>query len=179
MASNYDETTNIVELDGYIDTTQRDNLILSGNVIGDFQTGSIGHTVIFGAEYVKTNSDQDRYNPTFSTTLTDRETFNATRPLDFKGMAGVNAAGDAFTVAFDRLNDETNVTLDVYSFYVQDEIHLSENFDLVLGARFDSFDIEVIDVKNLATDSRKDEEVSPRAGLIYKPQENISIYAEL
>jgi len=69
--------------------------------------------------------------------------------------------------------------LDVYSFYVQDEIALSENFDLVLGARFDSFDIEVFDARPevLETRNRTDEEVSPRAGLVYKPQENISIYA--
>jgi catecholate siderophore receptor len=56
---------------------------------------------------------------------------------------------------------------------------LNEHFDIVLGARFDSFDIEVFNAHPdaLETRQRTDEEVSPRAGLIYKPSENVSFYA--
>lgn len=178
-ASGFDQSTNIVELDGYIDTTTRDNLILSGNLVGEYQTGSFGHTIIVGTELINTNSNQNRFNPVFSTTLDDRETFNATRPLSFNGLTGLNAAGESFTVGFTDLNDDTRVDLDVFSFYVQDEIEVSEHFDIVLGARFDSFEIDVFnaDPAVLETRSRTDEEVSPRAGLIYKPQENVSIYA--
>lgn len=178
-ASNYDESTNIVELDGYIDTTQRDNLILSGNLVGEFKSGGIGHTVIVGAEYISTGSNQDRYNPIFDSNLDDRETFVAVRPLFFSGGQGINAEGTSVTYEFSDLNDDTHVDLEVFSLYIQDEIELSENFDLVLGARFDSFDIEVFnaDPDVLETRTRNDEEVSPRAGLIYKPQENISLYA--
>ncbi|TPV57234.1 TonB-dependent siderophore receptor [Aestuariibacter sp. GS-14] len=176
-ANNFDEAENTVELDGYIDNTQRDNLIFSGNLIGEFQTGGIGHVVITGAEFIQTNSDQNRFNPVFSTSGNDKETFAIERPLNIRGMAGVNAEGTPFTVAFTALNDDTRVTLDVFSFYLQDEIALSEHLDLVLGARFDSFDIEVFDAKAGNTQNRKDSQVSPRAGLIYKPQENISLYA--
>ncbi|MBO6657813.1 MAG: TonB-dependent siderophore receptor [Pseudomonadales bacterium] len=177
-ASGYDETTNVVELDGYIDETERDNLILSATLVGEFQTGSVNHTILFGGESITTSSDQFRINPVFSTTMDDRETFNATDPLSFRGFAGVNAAGVPFTTGFTDLNDDTRVDLDVYSFFIQDEIELSENFLLVLGARFDSFDIDVFnaDPGVLEERSRKDEEVSPRGGIIYKPQENISLY---
>ena len=63
--------------------------------------------------------------------------------------------------------------------HVADEIAISENLDVVIGARFDSFDIEVFnaDPDVLETRTRKDEEVSPRAGVIYKPKGNISIHA--
>lgn len=178
-ASGFDPETNIATLDGYIDTTQRENLILSANLVGEFETGSIEHTVIFGGEVINTKSNQDRFNPVFDSTGNDKEGFIATRPLSFRGLTGTNADGVTVTTAFSALNDDTHVDLDVYSFYVQDEIALTENFDLVLGARFDSFDIEVFDARPtvLETRNRKDEEVSPRAGLIYKPQENISIYA--
>ena len=48
----------------------------------------------------------------------------------------------------------------------------------MLGAWYDEFDISVVNVKNVGEKrSRKDSEVSPRAGVIYKPQENVSIYA--
>ncbi|TKB47842.1 TonB-dependent receptor [Thalassotalea mangrovi] len=178
-ASNYDENSNIVELDGYIDSTVRDNLILSANLVGEYQTGGIGHTIIFGAEHINTNSDQNRFNSVFDSTLDDNEWFNVERPLNLAGLSGVNANGVAVTVDFSDLNDDTRVDLDVSSVYIQDEIEISKHLDVVIGARFDSFDIEVFnaDPAILETRSRTDEEVSPRAGIIYKPQENISIYA--
>jgi len=184
-AAGYDAATNQVTLDGYVDNTQRENLILSSNLVGEFTTGNIEHTVIFGGELINTKSDQNRFNPVFDTRIgnpdlsNDREVFDVTRPLAFRGLTGTTSAGRTTTATFSDLNDDTRVDLDVYSFYVQDEIALSDNFDLVLGARFDSFDIEVFnaDPEVLETRSRTDEEVSPRAGLVYKPQENISIYA--
>lgn len=178
-ASNYDPENNIVELDGYIDYTQRNNLILSGNIINEFKSGDIEHTLIFGVEYIDTSSNQSRFNPVFSSNGDDRETFIATRPLDFQGLAGTNANGDAITTAFTDLNDDTRVNLNVSSVFIQDEIQLSENFDVIIGARFDSFDIEVFnaDPDVLETRTRTDEEISPRGGLIYKPMENLSLYA--
>ncbi|WP_306253815.1 TonB-dependent siderophore receptor [Parvularcula sp. IMCC14364] len=177
FATDYVEATNIVELDGYIDTTTRQNLILSGNLIGEFVTGDFSHTLITGAEYIDTASDQDRFNSLFSGSNDDKETFIATRPLAFSGGVGVNAAGNPtsndFTV---DLNDDTRVSIDIFSAYIQDEIEISEKLDLIIGARFDSFDIEVFNVPANETRTRTDEEVSPRFGLVYKPQENISLY---
>lgn len=175
-ATDYVAATNSVELDGYVDTTQRKNFNLSGNLVGEFTTGSIKHTVVAGLEYIDTVNNNDRFNPVFSTTGDDRENFVATRPLDFRGFQGTNASGTPFTVAYSDLNDDTNADVKVVSAYLQNEISLSDQFDIVLGARFDSFDIEVADIANGGTRSRKDEEISPRAGLIFKPQENVSIY---
>lgn len=178
-ATDYDQATNVVELDGYIDGTVRKNFILSGNLIGEYDFGGVEHTIIFGGEMINTSSDQYRLNPVFSTTQGDRETFIAQRPLDFQGMSGTNANGETFTVGFTDLNDDTHVDLEVYSLYLQDEIQISKNLDIILGARFDSFDIEVFNANptSLETRTRKDDNVSPRAGIIYKPQENISLYA--
>ncbi|MEM7687395.1 MAG: TonB-dependent receptor [Pseudomonadota bacterium] len=174
----YDEITNIVELDGYIDDTQRQNLILSGNLISEFETGSVGHTLIVGGEYINTSSDQFRFNSFFSSSQDDRETFLAVRPIQLSNNVGVTAAGETTTNDFTvDLNDDTRVTIDVISAYIQDEIKLTDWLNVVLGARFDSFDIEVLNVPANDLRSRKDEEISPRAGLIVKPAQNISIYA--
>jgi len=177
-ATDYDLATNVVELDGYIDETVRDNLIVSGNLISEFSTGNIDHTFLLGAEFIRTNSDQFRFNPVFSSNGRDRENFIANRPIALNNGVGINAEGVAFDVAFTDFNDDTRVGLDVFSVYFQDEIQLSDRFDLVLGARFDQFDINVFDADPsvLATESRKDQEVSPRGGLIYKPRENVSLY---
>ncbi|MXO89371.1 TonB-dependent receptor [Pontixanthobacter aquaemixtae] len=170
-------TPDRVTLDGYLDTTQRQNLTLAGNLIADFATGGIGHTLIVGGEYINTSSDQDRYNSFWSATLDDNEIFLANRPLALNGGIGTNASGlptsNDFTV---DIADDTRVSIDVFSAYIQDEIELADWLNVVLGARFDSFDITVNNVVANEVRTRKDEEISPRLGLIIKPQENVSIY---
>lgn len=177
-ATAYDRATHIVELDGYIDDTVRDTLIVSGNLIGEFQAGGVEHTVMVGTELISTDSDQSRFNPVFSTNGRDRENFIVNRPVALNNGMGINANGQNLTVGFTDFNDDTRVDLDVFSFYVQDEIQLNDHFDLILGARFDRFDIEVFnaDPSVLETRTRKDQEITPRAGFIYKLQENISVY---
>ena len=172
-AANYRQSDNAVQLDGYVDNTDRQNLILSTNLVAELDR----HTIIVGGEYIDTSSDQNRFNPVFNTTGNDREWFAATRPVNLRAGAGVNLDGLPTSYTFSDPNDDTRVSIDVVSFYAQDQIEISEQFDIVIGARFDSFDIEVFNALNSETRARKDSEVSPRAGLIYKPQENVSIYA--
>jgi len=159
--------------DGYKDPTERTNLIISGNIVNEFQTGSAKHTLLVGAEIVDTENENFRYNTFFITTEDDNEVFNITRPINF----GVNSAGvrtyNDFTA---DLKSKTESDIQVTSIYVQDQIDVTDNFKVLLGGRFDNFDITVRDVKKGTSETREDEEFSPRAGLIFKPQENVSLY---
>ncbi len=178
-ASGYDQanTPDIVTLDGYVDTTQRENLILSGDLIGEFTTGWLQHTIVTGVEYIDTVNNNDRFNSFFDQTQDDNEQFFIERPLSLRGGTGINADGLITTNSFSTdLNDDTEADLTVFSAYFQDEIQITSWLDLVVGVRFDSFDIEVFDVPANETRSRTDEEFSPRLGVIFKPKENISIY---
>jgi len=170
-------TPDQVTLDGYLDTTQRQNLTLAGNLIGEVDTGRFHHTLIAGAEFINTQSDQDRFNTFWNTTQDDNEIFAVNRPLSVINGTGINASGAATSNDFGvDINDDTRVDINVVSAYIQDEIEISNSFDIVLGARFDSFDITVDNVVAGEVRSRKDEEISPRFGAIFKPQENISVY---
>ena len=80
------------------------------------------------------------------------------------------------TANFTDLNDDTRVGVEVFSAYIQDQIAINDYFDIVLGARFDSFAIDVFNVPADDLRERTDEEISPRLGLIFKPKENVSIY---
>ena len=159
--------------DGYLDPTERNNLIISGNIVNEFQTGSAKHTLLVGAEIIDTENENYRYNTFFITTEDDNEVFNITRPINF----GVNAAGvrtyNDFTA---DLKSSTQSDIEVTSIYIQDQIDVTDNFKVLLGGRLDNFDITVRDIKKGTSESREDEEFSPRVGLIYKPQENISLY---
>lgn len=175
-ASDYDQSNNQVTLDGYLDTTDRKNLVFGSDIIGEFSTGEFTHTILFGAEYSYTSSDQDRYNPVWTTSGNDKEVFIANDPLSLIAGKGVTAANDDTAAPFTQLNDDTRVDLNVYSFYIQDEVQVTDWLQLVLGARFDSFEFKVSDVLNDENRSQTDEEISPRAGVIIKPIENISLY---
>ena len=172
-AAAYDGINDTVTLDGYRDPTVRENTIISGNIVSEIQTGTITHTLLVGAELIDTANANHRFDSYFSTTEKDKETFKVARPLDIT----VNSLGVATTVDFaTKLKSKTDSGISVESIYIQDQIDLSDNFKVLLGGRFDVFDITVRDIKAGTSESRKDEEFSPRAGLIYKPQENISLY---
>jgi len=183
--SGFDQGENIVELDGYVDTTERENFVLGASLIGKFGTGGVNHTVVTGVEYIDTSSDQDRFNAQFDTSQDDMENFTVNSPITLNGGVGINADGDVTTISFSDLNDDTEVDIEVISLFLQDEIEITKNFDLILGLRYDEFEIDVFNVEALIEDapegeinrSRTDQNVSPRLGFVFKPQENISIYA--
>lgn len=179
----FEEETNVVGIDGYVDTTQRQNLVLSANLVGEFQTGRFGHTIVMGGEFIDTTNNNDRFNAVFDQTQDDVEFFDAARPLNLSGGLGVNASGNVTSVDFTTdLNDLTEADITVFSAYIQNEIELAPWLDIVLGVRYDSFDISVDNlatfIDNAAIDitTRRDDRFSPRLGFVLKPQETISVY---
>jgi len=179
----FDEETNIVGLDGYVDTTQRKNLNLSANLIGDFETGRIGHKIVLGGDYIDTSNNNDRFNSFFDQTQDDVEFFIASEPINLLEGVGVNASGVVTTNDFTvNLNDDTEADIEVFSAYIQDEVEIAPWLDLILGVRFDSFDIIVDNIETFIETglrditSRTDERFSPRLGFVIKPQDNISVY---
>ena len=172
-ASGYDLATNVVTLDGYRDPTERENLIISGNFINEIQVGSSTHTLLIGAEKVDTDNKNLRYDTYWTTTEKDKESFNVSRPLNI----ATNDAGVATSVNFNtKLKSQTTSDIEVTSIYIQDQIEISDELQILIGGRFDTFDITVDDIKGGTSQSREDDEFSPRAGLIYKPAENVSWY---
>ena len=170
-ASGYDGT--LVTMDGYRDPTERDKLIISGNLVNEINVGSVKHTILVGAELIDTENNNLRYDTFWSTTSDDNEVFDITRPMDFT----VNADGIATSVDFTTsLKSKTSSDIKVTSLYIQDQIDLTDNIKLMIGGRHDTFDITVADIKNMTSESRKDTEFSPRAGLVFKPSEEMSLY---
>ena len=172
-----DNSANTVRVDGYRDPTERENLIVSANLVNELQIGNTTHTILFGAELIDTDNKNERYDSYFSTTGTDREVFNIPSSMSGTLDISTNAAGVATVLDFTSdLNRRTASEIEVTSVYFQDQIELSDNLLILLGGRLDQFDITVDDVKAGTSQSREDDEFSPRAGVIFKPQENVSFY---
>ena len=172
-----DNAANTVRVDGYKDPTERENLIVSANLVNELQIGNTTHTILFGAELIDTDNKNERYDSYFSTTGTDREVFSIPSSMSGTLDISTNSAGIATVLDFTSdLNRRTASEIEVTSVYFQDQIELSDNLLVLLGGRLDQFDITVDDLKAGTSQSREDDEFSPRAGVIFKPQENVSLY---
>lgn len=161
-----------VELDGYLDTTERENLILQANLVGEFSTGSIEHTLLLGIEFGDQDTANTRNDNVFAQNGDDQLVIPFTDPLSIPAFGFTSPSRDR--------ESEVKFT----SVYLQDQLALTDEFMLLLGVRYDSFDIDVLDIIEQndgdATDGdfdRKDSGVTPRFGFIYKPVENVSVYA--
>ena len=170
----FDDESQFVTLDGYRDTTQRENFLWQLNAIGQFDTGAVSHTVLAGAEYADQSTENARMDNQFLENGSDKLSFMFSDPL-------VVPAHTLTAPVRDRASD-----VSVVSAFVQDEIGLGDNWVLVAGLRYDSFNIDVtdqIEINDGAEDgnsgllSSDDSEISPRFGVIFKPAEDISLYA--
>ena len=179
-AAGYDAEANTVKLDGYLDPTERQNLIVSANVVNEFSNGSTSGTLLVGLEFVDTDNKNYRYNTFFNNRAgkdagepTDQQIFNITRPLNIaKTSTGLDSTVDYTT----DLKSSSESDLTVTSFYLQGDIDFSDSWKMIIGGRLDNFDITVTDVKKSQDQSRKDNMFSPRLGVIYKPADNMSLY---
>lgn len=147
-------------LSAYMDPTDRQNLLVQANLVWETRALGMDHKVMAGLEYGNQDSANQRRNGVLSS-------------------ATLDLANPVFpTVTFPALSRDTVSTVESVSAYVQDQISLSERFEVVAGLRYDRFDIVGIDFQPNPDRpfARTDDRVSPRLGLIYKPQSNVSIY---
>jgi catecholate siderophore receptor len=167
-----DGTFDEVELDGYRDPTQRENLILQANLVGEFITGSVGHTLLAGFELGDQDTANSRLDTVWAANGDDQLVIPFTDPLQIPAFG------------FDNLVRDRESEVRFQSVYLQDQVDLTDRFKLLLGLRYDRFDIDVLDRieqgdgdANDGRFSRVDEEVTPRYGFIYKPKDDVSLYA--
>ena len=170
-----------VTLDGYVDTTKRKTSTFSYEVSGEFETGSVVHSVIAGFEYLDVQNDNDRYHANWlpdDNSDSDTALFKISELSGLSGGSGKNAYGNYVTNYYDGnksvLADRTFADVKITSFYLVDEISLTDSLDLVLGARFDNMDFDVIGGGPL---SDSEDTISPRIGLIFDATDELSLYA--
>lgn len=161
-----------VQLDGYRDPTERENLIGQANLVWDVDTGPLNHTVLFGVEFGDQQTANSRQDNVFAANGDDQLTIPFTDPLSIPEFGFTNPVRDR----------ESDVRFS--SVYLQDQLDLNDQFKIVAGLRLDEFDIDVLDrIEQNDGDAvdgnfaRKDSEVTPRLGFIYKPADNVSVYA--
>ncbi|WP_239730041.1 TonB-dependent receptor [Nodularia sphaerocarpa] len=131
------------------------NYELQTDLVGNFATGSIQHTLLFGVDLSWVNDGGvSLFEPAPSINIFNPVYGIAPRP-----------SRDEFADVF-PFGSQT----DSIGVFVQDQITLAENLKLLVGGRFDNID------QSSASDERQDQAFSPRVGIVYQPIEPISLY---
>ena len=137
------------------------------NLAGEFDTGSISHQVLLGAEYNQLDLHTEFI-----------DLYVATNNVFQPGPYNLGADYDLYDTA--PRDFVFNQKLKSKAVFFQDEIGLNEKLDLIVGLRYDhiqsdmntSYYSPIYDVAN-----RTDSKVSPRVGLVYQTDNNLSFYA--
>ena len=153
---------NTFQLDGYRDETDRENLLVQSNLVWELDLGTLDNTILFGVEY----GTQDTANARYVAPAAERARIDPD-----------NFAYPTFTFPFPTRLRETVSDVEVFSAYAQDQVGIGEHLILIAGLRYDRFEITGRDLVANRDFGRTDEKVSPRFGLIVKPQPNVSLYA--
>ncbi|WNZ26124.1 TonB-dependent receptor [Leptolyngbya sp. NK1-12] len=138
---------------------------LQTNVIGEFSTGSIGHTLLFGVDLERQAYDSEAFG-------TDAPSINVFDP-DY-GIAA-RPEQDEFPTGAGIFNEQ----IDLLGIYLQDQVTLLDNLKLLLGGRFDIVDqrTELGGRFGESESQQQDEAFTPRIGIVYQPIEPLSLYA--
>ena len=168
-SSAYKASTNKVELGAYNNDTDRSNLInqtdltLSGNLLG------FDHTLLVGAELSRQETENFRETGYFNAAGTLTKVSVTPQDSVFRGPVYFRHS---------KSDADNKSVADTAALYLQEQIELSKQWEVLLGVRYDNFKVDVDDYKGggHAQLSSTDDLFSPRAGLIYKPLDNLSLY---
>lgn len=161
-------TAGLLSLGAYRDETDRENLINQTDVLYTLKTGSIQHKLLAGMELGKQDSHNMRFRNTGGSE-TVATNVSATNPT-FNG-----------TLNFTAINRNRKSDVDITAFYIQDQIEFSPQWQAIVGLRHDKFKVDFTDLTLAASNPNRnldstDNMLSPRAGLIFKPVQNVSLY---
>jgi catecholate siderophore receptor len=157
-----------VSISAYNNATQRKNLFNQTDLTFDIQSGAIKHKILTGLELGQQTTDNVRntgYFPSVSATAT-----SVSVPLSNPYTNNVVFRASAT----DANNHGVATTVGVYA---QDQIAFSPEWQAIVGLRYDRFGIDFTNNRNGEKIENTDTPVSPRAGLIYKPMTDMSLYA--
>jgi catecholate siderophore receptor len=160
-----DSTASSVQIVGYNNATDRRNLLNETEISYPLMTGGLRQTLLGGVAVGRQITDNFR-----NTAFFDDTALAVTTPLSRPTIAAPVTFRQAATDADNHSNATT------FSVYGQSQVFLSDNWQAILGARYERFTINFFNNRNGDALSRTDDLVSPRAGLLYKPVEAVTFY---
>ncbi|MCF1487763.1 TonB-dependent siderophore receptor [Pseudomonas sp. AA27] len=76
-----------------------------------------------------------------------------------------------------RVSSNNHTDVESTGIYLQDQIRLNDQWQLLAGVRFDQFEVDTTNKLRDISEKQKDNSFSPRIGLVYTPWQDHSFYA--
>jgi iron complex outermembrane receptor protein len=144
--------------------------VLRAEVNGQFETGTLAHRLIAGVDTDRFDNDQvfGRYR---APVLGPNTTLQQSLALDIFNPVYGQFPLPATSLLTDRLE-----VLEATGLYVQDQINLTDQLQVRLGLRYDSFSQRTDNRMNNRSTKQSDNRISPQLGLVYSINEQFSLY---
>ncbi|XJR84682.1 TonB-dependent siderophore receptor [Elizabethkingia anophelis] len=155
------------------------------NVNGEFNTGKINHKVLIGADSDYGTADSYTYfNPS------NNKTYGTGYIYGTGGGNGILYLDDTSTwssgsIPASAIQDRNRIRTRRVGIYVQDFISLTKEFKVLAGLRWSYIQNMPTINTNFRTNTKKlvdnsstsDQALSPKVGLVYMPNDNLSLFA--
>jgi catecholate siderophore receptor len=158
-----------VALQAYNNATQRDNLFNQTDLTFSLNTGEIRHQLVAGMELGRQVTDNFRntgyflsIGPTATSISVPINNPTTTAPVTFKQSAS------------DANNHGVSTTSSVY---LQDQMTITPQWLAIVGLRYDRFAVDFTNNRSRENIQVTDTPLSPRLGLVFKPVNEVSVYA--
>ncbi|MEO0432109.1 MAG: TonB-dependent siderophore receptor [Cyanobacteria bacterium J06656_5] len=164
----FDETTGFVTRFPSQQKLDTENFSLQTNIVGEFATGSVGHTLFAGVDLNRTEDSEvtgfDFFTPSF---------------LDI-----FNPVYGLVTIDEDNLPlfADNDIQTDRLGIYLQDQIDITDNLILLAGIRYDTVEQETTnnptDLNPIGSETTQNDDAwTPRVGIVYQPVDFLSLFA--
>lgn len=153
-------------LSAYNNATRRRNLFNQTDATYSFATGRVRHTLTGGLEIGRQATQNFRNTGYFNGSAT-----SVMVPVADPAYFGPVSFRQSATDADNAVRTYTGAT------YLQDQVTISRWLQVIAGVRFDHFDLRFHNNRTSEELRRVDNMASPRAGVVFKPADAVSVYA--
>jgi iron complex outermembrane receptor protein len=157
--------------------TDEDYYFSSIDLNAKFNTGSIDHTILFGADADRYKTTSTAFKTYANIAIGNKNIYDTINVFD---PSGFDKRGDMPFMAEDKL---TTSPIMRYGIYVQDLVSLLPKLKVLAGVRYSYQNNERATVDTVSKnkkgfiDAYENDAFSPRLGVVYQPTKTVSIFA--
>ncbi|PZN94391.1 MAG: TonB-dependent siderophore receptor [Alphaproteobacteria bacterium] len=148
-----------------------EHFAVRGEVAGRFDTGSLQHRMLIGADFDSFDNSQvvRRFRPPVIGAAT---TPQASNDIDILNPVFGRFPLPITAPLTNRLDEQR-----AFGAYVQDQIRLTDRLQVRLGVRYDNVRVTTRDRTTAAGGERRFSRLSPQAGIVFEASDAVSLYA--
>lgn len=151
--------------------------VARAELAGQFDTGSLRHNLIIGADYDR--FENSLFILRFRSGGIGGRPISDLDPAEFLLLDAFNPVYGQFPTPVPGPNTDREEVLKGFGIYIQDQIEITDRFQIRIGGRFDDFEQDLTNLRAdpVTTITTNDDRFSPQVGAVYQVDDGFSIYA--